>query len=49
MVKVDIVEIELSSLCNAKCSACMRTMLDLMDKPYHKGNLTFEQIQEWFE
>ena len=49
MVKVDIVEIELSSLCNAKCSACMRTMLDTMNKPYHKGNLTFDQIQEWFD
>lgn len=49
MVKVNIIEIELSSLCNAKCSACMRTMLDLMNKSYHKGNLTIEQIQKWFD
>ena len=28
MVNINIIEIELSSLCNAKCSACMRTILD---------------------
>ena len=27
----------------------MRTMLDLMNKSYHKGNLTIEQIQKWFD
>jgi len=48
-MNISIVEIELSSLCNAKCSACMRTMLDLHNKPYHKGNLTFDEIQKWFD
>lgn len=27
----------------------MRTMLDQMNKPYHKGNLTINEIQEWFD
>ena len=49
MVKVNIIEIELSSLCNAKCSACMRTILDKSNKYYYKGNLSIADIQKWFD
>jgi len=49
MAKINIIEMELSSLCNAKCSACMRTMLDQFNKPYYKGNLQITEIQEWFD
>ena len=37
-----IFEIELSSLCNAKCSGCMRTMLDNKGVDYFKGNISYE-------
>ena len=43
-----IFEIELSSLCNAKCSGCMRTMLDNKGVDYFKGNISYEQITSWF-
>ena len=40
MVDYDgIIELELSSLCNAKCSDCMRTRLDNANKFYEKKNL----------
>jgi len=48
MFKINIVEIELSSLCNAKCSACMRTMLDQNGKKYYKRNISFDDIVKWF-
>lgn len=44
-----IFEIELSSLCNAKCSGCMRTMLDQKNIDYYKGNITYDEIVKWFE
>lgn len=43
-----IFEIELSSLCNAKCSGCMRTMLDNKGVDYFKGNISYDQITSWF-
>ena len=49
MFDINIIEIELSSLCNAKCSACMRTMLDHYQKPYYKGNLSLDEIEKWFD
>jgi len=49
MFKINIIEIELSSLCNAKCSACMRTMLDNFGKYYLKNNLKLEEIENWFD
>ena len=49
MFKIGVVEIELSSLCNAKCSACMRTILDERDEWYYKGNLSLDDIIDWFE
>ena len=45
----NIIEIELSSLCNAKCSGCMRTILDNQGKYYYKGNLLLDDIIDWFE
>lgn len=44
-----IFEIELSSLCNAKCNGCMRTLLDNKNLPYYKGNITFDEIVKWFK
>jgi molybdenum cofactor biosynthesis enzyme MoaA len=49
MFKIGVVEIELSSLCNAKCSACMRTILDERDEWYYKGNVSLDDIIDWFE
>ena len=46
---INIIEIELSSLCNAKCSGCMRTILDNRGKYYYKGNLLLDDIIDWFE
>jgi len=48
MFKIGVVEIELSSLCNAKCSACMRTILDERDEWYYKGNVSLDDIIDWF-
>jgi molybdenum cofactor biosynthesis enzyme MoaA len=48
MFKINIIEIELSSHCNAKCSACMRTILDERGKYYLKDNLTLDEIESWF-
>jgi organic radical activating enzyme len=42
-----VIELELSSLCNAKCSDCMRTRLDNENKFYEKRNLTFDEIENW--
>ena len=47
--EINIIEIELSSLCNAKCSGCMRTILDNQRKYYYKGNLLLDDIIDWFE
>ena len=44
-----IFEIELSSLCNAKCSGCMRTMLDNKGVDYYKGNISYDEIVKWFK
>lgn len=49
MFEVNVIELELSSLCNAKCSACMRTMLDKFERPYYKGNLNMNDLQNWFD
>ena len=46
---INIIEIELSSLCNAKCSGCMRTMLDNRKIDYYKGNLPLDSIIDWFD
>lgn len=43
------IEFEISSLCNAKCSGCMRTMLDNEGKYYYKGNISIDQMIEWFD
>ena len=48
-MNINIIEIELSSLCNAKCSGCMRTILDNQGKYYLKDNLKFSEIQDWFD
>ena len=48
MFKINVIEIELSSLCNAKCSACMRTILDERGKYYLKDNLPLNEIESWF-
>ena len=48
-MNINIIEIELSSLCNAKCSACMRTILDERGKYYYKGNLPLDDIMDWFD
>ena len=42
-----VIELEVSSLCNAKCSDCMRTRLDIENKFYEKRNLTFDDIEKW--
>jgi len=42
-----VIELELSSLCNAKCSDCMRTRLDNADKFYEKRNITLEELDSW--
>ena len=44
-----VYEIELSSLCNAKCSGCMRTMLDNKGIDYYKGNISYDEIVKWFK
>ena len=43
------IEFEISSLCNALCSGCQRTMMDLKGKYYYKGNITITQMCEWFD
>ncbi len=40
------IEIELSSLCNAACPGCLRTILDSLDHPYEKLNLEVDLIKE---
>ena len=47
-MKIDVIEIELSSLCNARCSDCMRTKLDNKKISYFKGNLSLKQIKQNF-
>ena len=42
------IEFEISSLCNARCSGCMRTMLDDKEEYYYKGNITIQQMFDWF-
>jgi len=48
MFDIKIIELELSSLCNAKCSGCMRTILDKKEQKYFKGNISFDEIVKWF-
>ena len=43
------IEFEISSLCNAKCSGCQRTMLDDKGEYYYKGNISMVQMNEWFD
>ena len=43
------IEFEISSLCNAKCSGCQRTMLDNKNQYYYKGNISMTQMNEWFD
>ena len=43
------IEFEISSLCNAKCSGCQRTMLDKKGEYYFKGNISIEQMYDWFD
>ena len=38
------IEFEISSLCNAKCSLCMRTYMDSNKIPYLKGNISLKQL-----
>ena len=42
-------EFEISSLCNALCSGCQRTMLDNRGEYYYKGNITISDICNWFD
>ena len=42
------IEFEISSLCNALCSGCQRTMLNNRGEDYFKGNITSQQMFEWF-
>ena len=42
-------ELEISSLCNALCSGCQRTMLDNRGAYYHKGNITIAELCDWFD
>ena len=42
------IEFEISSLCNALCSNCQRTMMDNKNKYYYKGNITITQMYDWF-
>ena len=43
------IEFEISSLCNALCSGCQRTMMDNRGKYYYKGNITIDQMTDWFD
>tara|TARA_B100000131_G_scaffold322084_1_gene374848 strand:- start:4557 stop:5522 length:966 start_codon:yes stop_codon:yes gene_type:complete len=43
------IEFEISSLCNALCSGCQRTMLDNRGKYYYKGNISISQMYDWFD
>ncbi len=43
------IEFEISSLCNALCSGCQRTMMDKQGKYYYKGNISIDQMTEWFD
>ena len=43
------IEFEISSLCNARCSGCQRTMLDNKGEEYFKGNISIDQMCEWFD
>ena len=43
------IEFEISSLCNALCSGCQRTMMDNEGKYYYKGNITIDQMTDWFD
>ncbi len=43
------IEFEISSLCNAKCSDCQRTMLDNKGDYYFKGNISMNQMCDWFD
>ena len=46
---IRVIELELSSLCNAKCSACMRTILDNKGVDYIKQNIKLYDIEKWFK
>ena len=46
---IRVIELELSSLCNAKCSACMRTILDNKGIGYIKQNIKLYDIEKWFK
>ena len=46
---IRVIELELSSLCNAKCSACMRTILDNKGIGYVKQNIKLYDIEKWFK
>ena len=43
------IEFELSSLCNARCSGCQRTMMDNRGQYYFKGNISMHQMNDWFD
>ena len=43
------IEFEISSLCNALCSGCQRTMMDNKGEYYYKGNITMSQMYDWFD
>ena len=43
------IEFEISSLCNATCSGCQRTMLDNRGQYYYKGNISISQMYDWFD
>ena len=43
------IEFEISSLCNALCSGCQRTMMDSKGEYYYKGNISITQMCEWFD
>ena len=44
-----IIEMELSSHCNARCSGCKRTMLDNENVFYEKTDITLENCEDWFD
>lgn len=48
MILKDI-EIELSSLCNAKCPGCTRTIFEERGYPFEKRNITYDEIVHIFE
>lgn len=48
MLNIDRIEFELSSLCNAKCSGCLRTKLDNHSIPYKKDYIPLHNITRWF-